>query len=570
MAGYATNPDNRLHRDGVYEYAYDDEGNRTKRITLVGGLPTGATTFYDWDHRNHLAKVTERTGPNVTDTVTKTVEYEYDMYNRLTKKVLDLDGPGGAQPITDHFLWDGAQIVQVFSDMPGRTHWYVYGPNPDQVIFDQTTVTYALLGDHLGTIRDIVDTAGANVNHVVYEAFGKRVSETAGAPFSPLFGFSGRPLDSDTGLQNNHNRWYDPRVGRWLSNDPIGFAAGDVNLQRYVNNGPTNAVDPSGLAANDHHWFPTRKPLMDDLISKCGAIFEALEWSMEQFHNLFTTSFGGWGRGTVHDWIEYRNPRGGYASLVKRVYDESKDCCDLLKRMKDLIIKVSGDVIDEFGIPGASSGSLPELHKYRDKLLRETGQVLDMFIDAVCNPDPYRPRMPVPREFWTIIEPRLDTPESITNMIFNPNSHEYQWRVEQHRQEEEKKENDRNTTITIILIGAAAAGVAAGGSVGGPLIYPATQLPRILPFVLPSAAAAAAASTVPVAPLPSGYGFGAQSRMSSGGARGLYPAASFFVGNDSRSPVYSSRYITIAIGAGVVAHHDAQLGTVSRGRIPVA
>jgi hypothetical protein len=40
---------------------------------------------------------------------------------------------------------------------------------------------------------------------------------------------------------------YDPTVGRWLSQDPIGFKAGDPNLYRYVGNSPTNATDPSGL-----------------------------------------------------------------------------------------------------------------------------------------------------------------------------------------------------------------------------------------------------------------------------------------------------------------------------------
>jgi uncharacterized protein RhaS with RHS repeats len=40
---------------------------------------------------------------------------------------------------------------------------------------------------------------------------------------------------------------YDPGTGRWLSQDPLGFEAGDVNLYRYVKNRPTNASDPSGL-----------------------------------------------------------------------------------------------------------------------------------------------------------------------------------------------------------------------------------------------------------------------------------------------------------------------------------
>jgi hypothetical protein len=40
---------------------------------------------------------------------------------------------------------------------------------------------------------------------------------------------------------------YDPTIGRWTSQDPIGFEAGDANLYRYVGNGPTDGTDPSGL-----------------------------------------------------------------------------------------------------------------------------------------------------------------------------------------------------------------------------------------------------------------------------------------------------------------------------------
>ncbi len=67
------------------------------------------------------------------------------------------------------------------------------------------------------------------------------------ATHQTIIGYTGRPLDLVTGLQNNLNRWYDARTGRWISEDPIGFAAGDANLYRYVGNGPVDAVDPTGL-----------------------------------------------------------------------------------------------------------------------------------------------------------------------------------------------------------------------------------------------------------------------------------------------------------------------------------
>ncbi|NOT77730.1 MAG: hypothetical protein HOP07_01860 [Bacteriovoracaceae bacterium] len=43
------------------------------------------------------------------------------------------------------------------------------------------------------------------------------------------------------------NSHYDPSVGRWLSKDPIRFAAGDSNLYGYTFNDPINLIDPSGL-----------------------------------------------------------------------------------------------------------------------------------------------------------------------------------------------------------------------------------------------------------------------------------------------------------------------------------
>ncbi len=49
-----------------------------------------------------------------------------------------------------------------------------------------------------------------------------------------------------TGLQHNLFRGYDSALGQWLSEDPIGFGAGDENLRRYTGNGVTNAMDPLG------------------------------------------------------------------------------------------------------------------------------------------------------------------------------------------------------------------------------------------------------------------------------------------------------------------------------------
>jgi hypothetical protein len=40
---------------------------------------------------------------------------------------------------------------------------------------------------------------------------------------------------------------YDPKIGKWISADPIGFKGEDANLYRYVGNSPTRNIDPRGL-----------------------------------------------------------------------------------------------------------------------------------------------------------------------------------------------------------------------------------------------------------------------------------------------------------------------------------
>ncbi len=79
--------------------------------------------------------------------------------------------------------------------------------------------------------------------HRTFDSFGQSTSTWA-VDFQ--FGFTGRPWDADTALYDNRARSYDPRVGRWLTEDPTGYSAGDMNLYRYCGNSPVDRIDPSG------------------------------------------------------------------------------------------------------------------------------------------------------------------------------------------------------------------------------------------------------------------------------------------------------------------------------------
>ncbi len=274
----AANTHNQLQTDGTYNYTYDDEGNTLSRTVIS----TGAVTLYEWDHRNRLESITEKT--SAVGSVTQKIQYIYDALDQRVGKRLDNDGDGDFDR-DEVFLWTEGQTVLRATDSDGEAATetftlasrYLYGEMVDQLLADEqynggagpelsaTTAsatagdTYWALTDHLGSVRDVVDNSGVIRQHVAYDSFGNRIVEqdydASGSAISSshadaideLFGYTGRDWDADAELQNNRARWYDPATGRWLSNDPTGFAAGDANLYRYVGNGPTNATDPSGL-----------------------------------------------------------------------------------------------------------------------------------------------------------------------------------------------------------------------------------------------------------------------------------------------------------------------------------
>ncbi len=150
--------------------------------------------------------------------------------------------PLGVRDLTHRYPWQPGAVDQLMAD--------------EQVHLDAngkiaTAELLFALTDQQGTVHDLAkfnSSTGATavVDHIMRDSFGKVISESDPSQGS-LFGYTGKAFDPATGLQNNLNRWYDAKVGRWLSVDPSEFAGRQTNLDVYCGNSPTNAVDPSGL-----------------------------------------------------------------------------------------------------------------------------------------------------------------------------------------------------------------------------------------------------------------------------------------------------------------------------------
>ncbi|MCA6566210.1 MAG: RHS repeat-associated core domain-containing protein [Pseudanabaena sp. M151S2SP2A07QC] len=238
--GYVTGVNNQLLEDNKYLYEYDLVGNRTKRTDKS----TNEVMEYRWDIRDRLTGITVK---NDLGEIIRTAEYTYDVYNQRIAKTVDTDGDGSLAAVTERFVYGRDQNIALVLDENGNVnHRYLFGNDVDQIEADESNgnVLWALT-DHLGSVRDVVDDSGTVLNHIVYDAFGGVTSQTDESVVF-RYGYTARELDAESGLQYNRARYLDSFTGKFISEDPIGFQAGDSNLYRYVNNLPITKVDPSG------------------------------------------------------------------------------------------------------------------------------------------------------------------------------------------------------------------------------------------------------------------------------------------------------------------------------------
>jgi RHS repeat-associated protein len=222
-SGAVVEPGNRLTSFNGFSLTYDEDGN------LIRKEKPGVTVeTFDWNALGELVSVT-RDGQVTT--------FGYDGWGRRVRKT----GPAGQT----RYLWDG-QNVFADLDSTGTTirRQYFYFPgldHPYAVVTGGATYYYAL--ERPNHVAGLIDQTGHAVNKYVYGPFGEQISvqEQVAQPLR----YGSREFDSETGLYYNRARYYDPQVGRFISEDPTGLAGGP---NRYLLGGddPVDFTDPAG------------------------------------------------------------------------------------------------------------------------------------------------------------------------------------------------------------------------------------------------------------------------------------------------------------------------------------
>jgi len=238
--------DNRLHHWQNLFMKYDDWGNLVSRRS---GLHEQHFT-YDAENRLITAK---GNGPDGGFTA----HYHYDALGRRTRKVVS----------TQHdrkevrFLWQGYRLLQEQQEN-GQRQTYLYDPNEawsplariDHMAAGERGDVLWFNTDLNGAPLEVTDERGDIRWSGQYGSFGEvrrqtegftRLAKQSALPHQPLR-YAGQYADSETGLHYNLFRYYDPQVGRFTVQDPIGLEGG-WNLYQYAPN-PLSWVDPLGLS----------------------------------------------------------------------------------------------------------------------------------------------------------------------------------------------------------------------------------------------------------------------------------------------------------------------------------
>ena len=242
----------QLREDKKWRYYYDSHGNlvlktmRRSGPSLDAGMRDKFLAWqsgdyaYTWQGNGMLRSVTRPDG--------KTVTFKYDALGRRIEKVFD----GRVY----RYLWDGDVILHEWD--------YAEADRPNTVVTETGEVTldrpepvenlitwvydsdsyvptakivgdkhYSIVSDYIGRPVQAYDDKGNIVWQADYDIYGNLRNLHGSRQFIP-FRQLGQYEDEETGLYYNRFRYYDPRIGNYISQDPIRLAGNNPTLYGYV------------------------------------------------------------------------------------------------------------------------------------------------------------------------------------------------------------------------------------------------------------------------------------------------------------------------------------------------
>ena len=219
------NDANQLDGDANSPYTYVNNGTLTQKTNNT----TSAFTLYEYDAENKLIRVVREDG--------SIVNYMYDGLGRRIEKEVD--------SVITRYIYDNEDILLELDGSNNIIARYTHGPGIDEpLILEKSGVSSFYHADGLGSITELTDSVGTVAQSYTYSSFGKIESQLV-PDFIQSYSFTAREFDLETGLYFYRARYYNPSTGRFLREDPLGFAGG-INFYSMAANNPVNLIDAFG------------------------------------------------------------------------------------------------------------------------------------------------------------------------------------------------------------------------------------------------------------------------------------------------------------------------------------
>ncbi|MRJ43259.1 MULTISPECIES: RHS repeat-associated core domain-containing protein [Idiomarina] len=240
------------------QYSYDDNSNLTAILDSVTPANSVTNMTYDGLGRLKTANGFWGSGSFNYDTVgnitrktlgTQDIIYNYDTNNRLAS----ISGSLNQSFSYDSRFNVASNGLRTFTfNRANRlassgTNSYVYDGHGRRIVKNKNGAKTYSLYNSAGVLMSTYESNG----YTDYYYLGSQLVAKYADPrtLSDEPGYTGHVEDNDLQLTYMQARYYDPIIGRFYSNDPVGFTASNpmmFNRYVYANNNPYKYVDPDG------------------------------------------------------------------------------------------------------------------------------------------------------------------------------------------------------------------------------------------------------------------------------------------------------------------------------------
>lgn len=335
-----------------FEYQYDNNGN------IISATNNGLVTNYEYDKLNRLIKSQTENGTvrnyhydilgnrieaEQSDAKRSSCQYEYDLDNRI-QSVTNENGttsmeyyPDGlrasktTQSDTTSYIYDDDQhLVAEAENASSITSYYVWDNKKVVAKLSSDNKEYFYLYNGHGDVVQIIDEEGYVVNSYEYDEWGI-VTDSREKIRNP-FGYSCAVYDEELGCYYLNARYYDPAMGRFLTEDNCEGDVGNIqslNPYIYCMNNPLLFSDSGGNSSEL------------SLPAKAKDGLKKIKRKIEKEYSKFTDSDAGEkflnffdfykdGKGIYHVKVDCWQKYGGYCNFYDRVFGWATD----MKRQK--------------------------------------------------------------------------------------------------------------------------------------------------------------------------------------------------------------------------------------------